>query len=72
MLKNIEKHLNTKEYKRIKIGISNNKLMDTKEYVLGKFNSEELELLKPIIDKMPNILNDYLVLSFDHLMNKYN
>ena len=71
-LKNIELHLNTKEYKRIKIGISNNKLIDTKDYVLGKFTSEEKGLINPIIDKMPNIINDYLDLSFDHLMNKYN
>lgn len=71
-LKNIELHLNTKEYKRIKIGISNNKLMDTKDYVLGKFTKEERELINPIIEKMPNIIEDYLTLSFDHLMNKYN
>ena len=71
-LKNIELHLNTKEYKRIKIGISNNKLIDTKDYVLGKFTKEEHDLINPIISKMPNILEDYLNLSFDHLMNKYN
>jgi len=71
-LKNIELHLNTKEYKRIKIGISNNKLIDTKDYVLGKFTKEEQDLIKPIIDKMPDIMEDYLKLSFDHLMNKYN
>lgn len=71
-LKNIELHLNTKEYKRIKIGISNNKLIDTKDYVLGKFTKEEKELINPIIKKMPNIIEDYLKISFDHLMNKYN
>lgn len=71
-LKNIELHLGTKEYKRIKIGISNNKLIDTKDYVLGKFTKDEKKLIQPIIDKMPNILEDYLKLSFDHVMNKYN
>ena len=35
-LKNIEKQLKSNEYKRIKIGISNDKEMDTKDYVLGK------------------------------------
>ena len=35
-LKNIELHLSTKDYKRIKIGISNDKNIDTKDYVLGK------------------------------------
>ena len=71
-LKNIELHLNSKEYKRIKIGISNNKNMDTKDYVLGKFSKEELELINPIIDKIPNIIEDYLNFSFDNVMSKYN
>lgn len=71
-LKNIELHLGTKEYKRIKIGISNNKLMDTKDYVLGKFNKHEMDLINPIIDKIPNIIEDYLKISFENLMNKYN
>ena len=71
-LKNIELHLSTKEYKRIKIGISNDKNIDTKDYVLGKFSKEELDLLNPIIDIMPNIIHDYLKLPFDNVMNKYN
>lgn len=71
-LKNIELHLSTQEYKRIKIGISNNKKIDTKDYVLGKFSKEEMELINPIIEQMPSIIEDYLNLSFDRVMNKYN
>ena len=71
-LKNIELHLSTKDYKRIKIGISNDKNIDTKDYVLGKFTKEEIDLINPIIDKMPNIIEDYLKLPFDNVMNKYN
>lgn len=71
-LKNIELHLGTKEYKRIKIGISNNKLMDTKDYVLGRFSKEEMEKLNPIIEKMPEIFETFLNKPFDNLMNKYN
>lgn len=71
-LKNIELHLHTNEYKRIKIGISNNKDMDTKDYVLGKLNKETLDILNPVIDKVQNILDDYFKMSFDNLMNKYN
>ena len=41
-LKNIELNLGNNEYKRIKIGISNNKNIDTKDYVLGKFTQDEL------------------------------
>ena len=71
-LKNIELHLSTKEYKRIKIGISNNKNIETKDYVLGKFTKDEMELLNPVINKIPNIIEDYLNLSFDNVMSKYN
>lgn len=71
-LKNIELHLSTKEYKRIKVGISNNKMIDTKDYVLGKFSKDELDLLNPIIENMPNVIKDFITLPFDNVMNKYN
>lgn len=69
-LKNIELHLQTNEYKRIKIGISNNKDIDTKDYVLGKIKDKEL--LEQIIKNGVNIIEDYLNIPFDNLMNKYN
>lgn len=71
-LKNIELNLHSNEYKRIKVGISNNKDIDTKDYVLGKLSREDLELIQPIIEKMTNIILDYLNMPFDNLMNKYN
>jgi len=71
-LKNIENHLNTQEYKRLKIGISNNKNIDTKDYVLSKFNIEDLKIIQTTIDNTINILNDFLELPFDTLMSKYN
>ena len=71
-LRNIEQHINTSEYKRIKIGISNNKLYDTKDYVLGKFNNEDLELINNALDKIPLIFNDYTKYSFDKIMSLYN
>jgi len=71
-LKNIELHLKTNEYKRIKIGISNNKNIDTKDYVLSKLDKDSKEVLNGIFDKVTLILDDYFVLTFDNLMNKYN
>lgn len=71
-LKNIEHHLKTKEYKRIKVGIANNKNMNTKDYVLGKFNKEDQKLLDESLNLFPNIFEDYLNLTFENLMNKYN
>lgn len=71
-LKNIELHLGTQEYRRIKIGISNNKMMDTKDYVLGKISKEEEIKLYDIQNKVLDILDDYFKLSFLELMSKYN
>ena len=71
-LKNIEQHLNTDQYKRLKIGISNNKDIDTKDYVLGKLSKNELDEIKKIIDLSSDIIIDYLNMPFDEVMNKYN
>lgn len=71
-LKNIELHLGTQNYHRLKIGISNRKDWDTKDYVLGRFQKEELVLLEPLLARMPELLQDYLSLSFESVMNKYN
>lgn len=71
-LKNIEFHLHSNEYKRIKIGISNNKGHDRIDYVIGKMPKDELNVLEKVTDKAPEIIMDYLNLSFDNLMNKYN
>lgn len=71
-LKNIELHFGTQEYKRIKIGISNNKNMDTKDYVLGKLSKEENKKLDEVKNIVLNILDDYFKVSFEELMSKYN
>ena len=71
-LKNIESNLHSNEYKRVKIGISKPKYGDTINYVLGKFNKEELEKLGFVFKDMLNLIEDYVVLSFENLMNKYN
>ena len=56
----------------MKIGISNNKLIDTKDYVLGKFSKEELDIYQSLSSIVVNIINDYFTLEFSVLMNKYN
>lgn len=71
-LKDIECNLNSKDYKRLKIGISNNKQIDTKNYVLGKFTKNDQEKLESIITDVNNIFLDYLVMDFNNLMSKYN
>ena len=71
-LKDIERHLGTDKYKRLKIGISNNKFMDTKDYVLGKIPKEDKDVLEKIYELVPSIVEDFIKLDFDTLMSKYN
>lgn len=71
-LKNIEQHLKTQEYKRLKIGISNNKNYDTKDYVLGKFSIEEKEKIDSVLNTVIDIFDDFCRNSFENVMNKYN
>lgn len=71
-LKNIEANLGTQEYKRLKIGISNNKDIDTKDYVLGKIESSNRKIYDDIFSCTDDILEDFVNLDFDSLMAKYN
>ena len=71
-LKDIENHLKSDKYKRLKIGISNNKTIDTKDYVLGKFTRSECEQLDILAATVDHIIDDFLVMRFDDLMSKYN
>lgn len=71
-LKNIENNLGSSEYKRLKIGINNDKNVDTKDYVLGKINKETLKKYDEIFLMLCNVIDDYFEISFNDLMNKYN
>lgn len=71
-LKNIESQLGTNEYRRIKIGISNDKEMDTKDYVLGKLSPKEKRTLKPAIDMAADAVLASFHTPFNELMSKYN
>ena len=71
-LKNIELYFKTKNYKRIKVGISNNKNIDTKNNVLGKYNNDDNKIIEESLNKIVNIIDDLPKLTFENLMNKYN
>ena len=71
-LKNIELNLNTQKYKRMKIGIGNNNKYDMKDYVLGKFSKQELEILDITFNQTNEILQSLFENDFEELMCKYN
>ncbi len=71
-LKNIESCLGTMEYKRLRIGISNNKDIDTRNYVMSKFNETDLDTINGVVKIAVGIIEDYLKMPFSDLMTKYN
>lgn len=70
-MKNIIDNLKTEKIKRIKIGISKNNI-PLEEYVLQKFNKNDLKIIKELSKTISNIIEDFTQLSIDDLMMKYN
>lgn len=71
-LKDIERCLGSNRFRRFRIGISNNKDMDTKDYVLGKFSRKDRKEIEEFLPKTVEILNDFIKLDFEKVMSKYN
>lgn len=71
-LKNIEECLKTQDFKRLKIGISKNHEIDTKDYVLGKLSKEENNVIDKTYEQLVDVLDTYFTCEFSFLMNKYN
>lgn len=71
-MRNIIDLVGTSDINRIRIGISKNTEIDTKDYVLGKFKGEELKLFIDATKKAA----DALIYSFEHdfneVMSKFN
>lgn len=71
-IKNIILNINSRKFLRLKIGISNIEFGDTKDYVLGKFNSHELKLINDSFHVLDNFIQDYINLNRYILIGKYN
>ena len=71
-LKSVESSIGTSSYKRLKIGISNDKDIDTKDYVLGNLSKEDKDILNKLYKDLCEVVDDYFHMEFPLLMNKYN
>lgn len=69
-VKSVIKHLGTKDFSRLKIGIGPQPNIPSEAYVLQNFSNEELEKLKEIL-KMP-LIEDYLKEGIEKAQNAYN
>ena len=70
-LKSIISQLGTDNFKRLRIGISNDE-DDVINYVLSKFSKKELNEIDTMFDTLVDVLDDYFVMDFTSLMSKYN
>lgn len=71
-IKDIINNIGSKKFTRLKIGISNNKSIDTKDYVLGKFSKEDRVILNNIYDKVKDIIYDFISYDINKLKQIYN
>lgn len=59
-IKSIITSLNTQQFYQYKVGISNDKTRDTKDYVLGRFTKEEKNILDEVIDDSKNLIDAFI------------
>ncbi len=71
-LRDIERCIGTPEYKRLKVGISKDSDIDTKDYVLGKFSKEDINIFDNLFNYLEEVIDDFFVLDFGDLMSKHN
>ena len=71
-LKNISENLSSDNYKRLKIGISKDTNIDTKDYVISSFSREDSEVIESLFEQLCLVIDDYFHLPFSDLMSKYN
>lgn len=72
-IKSVINHLKTQEFRRVRVGIDSNPLIETKDYVLGKFNKNEKKTIKDTLPIIHNIIDDFHKgTDFIKIMNNYN
>lgn len=72
-LKSIIQHINTEQFKRIKIGIGRDKLIDVASYVLGNIKDSDKEVTEKAIDDACLALEDFINgLDYLKISSKYS
>ena len=72
-LENIEYTLNSNKYSRLRVGIGNQKSNTNQiDFVLGKFNSDEYDLLLSNFDMIADALNSFIFSGINETMNSFN
>jgi peptidyl-tRNA hydrolase, PTH1 family len=72
-LESIEQHLASREFARLRIGIGRkDSARAITNYVLGKFDPNESELLEKVLDRAANQVESWLEAGIEKAMNQFN
>ena len=72
-LESIEQHLGSREFARLRIGIGRKDgAREITNYVLGKFDSSESELLKKVLERASDQVETWLEAGIEKAMNQFN
>ena len=72
-LKDIINKLNTKDFKRLRVGIGQHPHMDKVDFVLGKLTKKEIEVIKPTMENVLDAVVEWITTNnFNNVMTKYN
>lgn len=71
-IKSIIKHIGTKNFVRLKIGIGPQPNIPSENYVLQNFSKEQLGELKEVLDRAIESVKFYLENGIEKTQNKYN
>lgn len=71
-IKSIINRLGTQEFARLKIGVSHDKSIDTKDYVLGNFSKSEKEQFGVMQEDFNKIIESFVKDGIDRTMNIFN
>ena len=71
-IKSIINNLNSQKFTRLKIGISHNKNIDTKDYVLGKFKDDDWKVLTDSYNKVLDIVENFISKDVNTLKQIYS
>ena len=71
-IKSIINYIHSENFKRIRIGIEKNPLIETADYVLGKVEKYKQQLFDDSIEKASQAAIEFITDEFEKIMNKYN
>lgn len=71
-IKSIINYIHSENFKRIRIGIEKNPLIETADYVLGKVEKDKQQLFDDSIEKASQAAIEFITDEFEKIMNMYN